>query len=135
MAPTDQAAGPMRFSPPVCYQLSQAGTSSLLRIHLPPHTASNDLNSPLVPPWTTLVFGRLGAKLPHLLRVSCEQLHPQPQCTSGQVWGFAISFPLILVHCRIRFARCVPSTSYCILQTRSFPATPLQFGLSSPWSG
>jgi hypothetical protein len=39
-----------RFSPPDCYQLSQAGISSLLRIHLPPHTASFDLGLPLVSP-------------------------------------------------------------------------------------
>ena len=36
-----------RFYPPHCYQLSQAGTSSLLRIHLPPHTASDHLEFPL----------------------------------------------------------------------------------------
>jgi hypothetical protein len=43
--------GSSRFSPPVCYQLSQARTSSLLRIHLPPSTASVSLESPLVPPY------------------------------------------------------------------------------------
>jgi len=41
--------GSFRFYPPDCYQLSQAGTSSLLRSHLPPHTASVGLESPLVP--------------------------------------------------------------------------------------
>ena len=39
-APVDFCDGSSRFYPPVCYQLSQAGTSSLLRIHLPPRTAS-----------------------------------------------------------------------------------------------
>ena len=39
-APADFSDGSSRFYPPVCYQLSQAGTSSLLRIHLPPRTAS-----------------------------------------------------------------------------------------------
>ena len=36
-----------RFYPPHCYQASLAGISSLLRIHLPPHTASDCLESPL----------------------------------------------------------------------------------------
>ncbi len=36
-----------RFYPPHCYQVSQAGTSTLLRIHLPPPTASDHLEFPL----------------------------------------------------------------------------------------
>ncbi len=36
-----------RFYPPHCYQVSQAGTSSLLRIHLPPHTTLVCLKFPL----------------------------------------------------------------------------------------
>ena len=36
-----------RFSPPDCYQLSLAGTSSLLRVRLPPHTALACLELPL----------------------------------------------------------------------------------------
>ena len=39
--------GSSRFSPPDGYPLSQAGISTLLRIHLPPHTASIRLESPL----------------------------------------------------------------------------------------
>ena len=31
--------------------------------------------------------------------------------------------------------RCVQLTSYRFLQTLPLPATPLRFGLSSPWSG
>src|SRR6266545_3057459 len=31
--------------------------------------------------------------------------------------------------------RCVQFTSYRFLQTLPLPATPLRFGLSSPWSG
>ena len=54
MAP-DTSRGPSRgssrFSPPDCYQLSQAGTSSLLRSHLPPCTASFDLEFPLESPY------------------------------------------------------------------------------------
>jgi hypothetical protein len=79
-----------RFSSPVCCQLSQAGTSSLLRIHLPPHTASVGLESPLVPAWTPSLYGRPGARLPQLLRVSCERPHPQSHRRPDQVWGFAI---------------------------------------------
>ena len=50
-SPHRPRCGSSRFSPPVCYQLSQAGTSSLLRSHLPPHTASFSLESPLGPPY------------------------------------------------------------------------------------
>ena len=50
-SPHRPRCGSSRFSPPVCCQLSQAGTSSLLRIHLPPHTASISLESPLGPPY------------------------------------------------------------------------------------
>ena len=39
-APADACGGSSRFYPPDCYQLSEAGTSRLLRIHLPPRTAS-----------------------------------------------------------------------------------------------
>ena len=46
-APAEACGGSSRFYPPDCYQLSQAGTSSLLRIHLPPRTASI---RPWVPP-------------------------------------------------------------------------------------
>ena len=50
-APDEQAAWSFRFYPPHCYQLSKAGTSSLLRNHLPPHIASVGLELPLVPPY------------------------------------------------------------------------------------
>ena len=46
-APANLAAGHPGFPPPDGYPLSPAGTSSLLRIHLPPHTASIRLESPL----------------------------------------------------------------------------------------
>ena len=39
-APNKLCCWSPRFYPPVCYQLSQAEASSLLRIHLPPHYAS-----------------------------------------------------------------------------------------------
>jgi len=51
IAPHELSRGSSRFYPPHCYQLSQAGTSSLLRSHLPPHTASFGLESPLGPPY------------------------------------------------------------------------------------
>ena len=47
--PMNSAIRSFRFSPPLCYQASQAGTSSLLRTHLPPYTASLSLGSLLVP--------------------------------------------------------------------------------------
>jgi hypothetical protein len=50
-SPHRPRCGSSRFCPPVCYQLSQAGTSSLLRSLLPPHTASLNLESPLGPPY------------------------------------------------------------------------------------
>ena len=47
--PLISAIRSFRFSPLLCYQASQAGTSSLLRTHLPPYTASLSLGSLLVP--------------------------------------------------------------------------------------
>lgn len=114
-----------RFYPPVRYRLSQAGTSSLLRIHLPPHTASEDLESPLVPSWTPSGFGRAGARLPQLLRVSREQPHPQSQYRSDQVWGFATFSTLTHLHCRIWFAcavcRSLPIASFRPCRYRQRP--------------
>lgn len=45
--PPQTGCGSFRFYPPHCCQASLAGTSSLLRIHLPPHTASVRLEFPL----------------------------------------------------------------------------------------
>ena len=91
-----------RFCPPDCYQLSPAGTSSLLRIHLPPYTASVSLELPLEPPYPN--HQRNDVRLPQLLRAPCERSHPQSHCRSDQVPGFTLfcTFPLLL--CRIRFA-------------------------------
>ena len=114
----------MQFSPPVCCQLSQAGTSSLLRIHLPPHTASVGLEFPLVPAWKPSLYGRSGARLPQLLRVSCERPHPQSHRRSDQVWGFTIFGTLTHLQCRIWFAfavcRSLPIASFrpCRYQQR-----------------
>ena len=105
----------MQFSPPVCCQLSQAGTSSLLRIHLPPHTASVGLEFPLVPAWTPSLYGRSGARLPQLLRVSCERPHPQSQCRPDQVWGFAIFGTLTHLQCRIWFAYALEAVHFLLL--------------------
>jgi hypothetical protein len=115
MAPADQAAGPMQFSPPVCCQLSQAGTSSLLRIHLPPHTASVGLEFPLVPAWKPSLCGRSGARLPQLRRVSCERPHPQSHRRSDQVWGFTIFGTLTHLQCRIWFAFALEAVHFLLL--------------------
>ena len=59
ISPHRPRCGSSRFSPlPTCrdYQLSQAGTSSLLRILLPPYTASLSLESPLGPPYPYLLM-------------------------------------------------------------------------------
>lgn len=53
--PADWTAGSFRFSPPLCYQASQAGISTLLRNHLPPHIASVSLGLPLELPYPCLL--------------------------------------------------------------------------------
>ena len=50
-SPHTPCCGSSRFSPPVCYQLSQAGISLLLRSLLPPYITSFGLESPLGPPY------------------------------------------------------------------------------------
>ena len=50
-SPHRPCCGSSRFSPPVCYQLSQAGISLLLRSLLPPRIASFSLESPLGHPY------------------------------------------------------------------------------------
>lgn len=86
--PHEPGRGSSRFYPPVCYQLSQAGTSSLLRIHLPPCTASFDLESPLgsLYPQTT----RNDTRLPQSPPAPYELRHPQSLHGSDQVSGFAL---------------------------------------------
>jgi hypothetical protein len=90
-----------RFSPPDCYQLSQAGTSSLLRIHLPPCTASFDLEFPLESPYPQPA--RNDTRLPQLLRAPCKLPHPQSLNRSDQVSGFALFCTLTHQLSRIRF--------------------------------
>jgi hypothetical protein len=107
-APRGQGRGSSRFYPPDCYQLSQAGTSSLLRIHLPPCTASFDLESPLEShyPLTT----RDDTRLPQLLRTPCELPHPLSLHGSDQEWGFALFCTLTHPLSRIRFTCAVCSS-------------------------
>ena len=113
-----------RFCPPVCYQLSQAGISSLLRSHLPPHTASVSLESPLAPSCMPLVFRQLDMRLPQLRRVPCDRCHPQPPRRSDQEQGFTLQCTLTHLPCRIRFAfamyRSLPIASFrpCRCQQR-----------------
>ncbi len=94
-----------RFSPPVCYQLSQAGTLSLLRNHLPPRTASTSLEFPLVPvlpdPLTVRTWTIRG--FPSYLLAPCKLRHPQSHDRFDQVSGFALLCTLTHLPCRIRF--------------------------------
>jgi len=102
ISPRTSKNGSFRFYPPHCYQLSQAGISSLLRDHLPPHTASISLEFPL-----ELLYPskkRNSARLPRLRRTPCEQSHPQTRHGTDQVPGFALFCTLTLPHRRIRFA-------------------------------
>ena len=106
-----------RFSPPDGYPPSSAGTSSLLRILLPPHTASVRLEFPLVLSYPTLGYAlRNNMRLPQLLTGSCEPPHPQSRHGSDQVLGFALFCTLTHPHRRIRFAFAV----CCSLPIASF---------------
>lgn len=87
-APREPGRGSSRFFPPDCYQLSQAGTLSLLRIHLPPRTASFDLESPLESPYP--LPARNDTRLPQLPRAPCELPHPHSLHGSDQESGFAL---------------------------------------------
>ena len=130
--PSDRSS---RFYPPVCYQLSQAGTSSLLRNHLPPRTASNGLESPLVPSLTMSLSVKHGTirGFPSYLPAPCEQPHPQSRYGIRPGTGLCAMLhaypPVAPNQVRLRY---VPFTSYRFLQTLTLPATPLRFGLSSP---
>ena len=117
--------GSSRFCPPVCYQLSQAGTSSLLRSHLPPCIASLSLESPLGHPYPyPSNDGWNNARLPQLLRAPCELLHPQSRHGFDQVLGVTPFCTLTLPCRRIRFTcavcRSLPIASFrpCRCQQR-----------------
>jgi len=122
LPPTNQAVGSSRFYPPHCYQASQAGISSLLRNHLPPHTASIRLGFLLV----LLYSAKHGnsARLPRLRQAPGEQSHPQSRIRNDQVSGFALFWTLTLLIRRIRFAyamyRSLPIASFrpCRYQQR-----------------
>jgi len=127
-----------RFYPPDCYQLSQAGTSSLLRNHLPPRTASKGLESPLAPSLlpSPTVRNETIRGFPSYLPAPCKLPHPQSRCEIRSGIGLRVTLhacpPAAPNQVRLR---CVQLTSYRFLQTLPLPATPLRFGLSSPWSG
>ena len=120
--PWQLSARSFRFSPPHCYQLSQAGTSTLLRDHLPPHIASVSLEFPLELPYPPKK--RNNMRLPRLRRVPCEQSHPQSRYGADQVLGFALFCTLTLPYRRIRFTcamyRSLPIASFrpCRCQQR-----------------
>ena len=120
--PANQAARSFRFYPPHCYQASQAGTSSLLRNHLPPHIASVGLELPLEPSYPC---NGNNIRLPRLRRIPCEQSHPQAHYGTDQVSGFALFRTLTLPQRRIRFAcamYCSPEVSAYLLSLPSDPA-------------
>jgi hypothetical protein len=124
--PMNRAIGSSRFCPPHCYQLSQAGISTLLRTHLPPHTASIRLGLLLVLLYSDKKKLGNGARLPRLRRVPCEQSHPQSRIRADQVSGFALFGTLTLLIRRIRFAcamyRSLPIASFrpCRYQQRPY---------------
>jgi hypothetical protein len=92
-----------RFYPPDCYQLSSAETSSLLRDHLPPHTASLRLGSPLVLHYLQPLLSENDMRLPQLPRTPGKLRHPQSPNGFDQVSGFALFCTLTLPSGRIRF--------------------------------
>jgi len=104
--PRRPSDGSSRFYPPDCYQLSQAGTSSLLRIHLPPRTASKGLEFPLVPSlpdpstkWIETIRG-----FPSYLWLPVSYRILNHVTGYDQVSGFALCCTLTHPLRRIRFA-------------------------------
>ena len=101
--PSDRSS---RVYPPDCYQLSQAGISSLLRIHLPPRTASKGLEFPLVPSlpdpstkWIETIRG-----FPSYLWLPVSYRILNHVTGYDQVSGFALCCTLTHPQRRIRFA-------------------------------
>ena len=94
-----------RFSPPDGYPLYQAGTSSLLRIHLGPHTASIHIESPLEfhYPLRTHRAERYEAS-PVTDGLLYELPHYPTRHGSEEVLGVALFSTLTHPHLRIRFA-------------------------------
>ena len=99
--PRRPGSGSSRFYPPVCYQLSQAGTSSLLRVLLRPPPLRSASGLPLRLPFP--FFPGTIRVLPQLPRTPCELPHPQPRVRADQVSGFALCCTLTLLPRRIRF--------------------------------
>lgn len=134
LSPQDLHLWSFRFYPPHCYQASLAGTSSLLRTHLPPRTLST-LESPLASK-ALPSQPRFGVRLPPLLQAPSKQRRPASHHRSDRVSDFALfrrlAAPVVPYQVQLRY---VSLTSYGFLQTQLLPATPLPFGLSSPRSG
>lgn len=94
-----------RFYPPHCYQLSQAETSSLLRVHLPPRTNiylefAPCIDTSILP--MDLVSGFLG-----YYTGPCQKSHPQTLFKFDQVSDVASFCTLVHLNSRIRFAYAV----------------------------
>lgn len=93
-----------RFSPPDGYPLSSAGTSTLLRNHLPPRTAPERLEFPLERPFPIAKHQQqYDTRLPQVRCGPCLRQHPQSRCRSDLVSGFATFRTLTHLHRRIRF--------------------------------
>jgi hypothetical protein len=86
-----------------------------LRIHLPPCTASFDLESPLESPYP--LTERNDTRLPQLPRTPCEQHHPQTLHRADQEQGFALFCTLTHPWSRNRFT-CAVSSSLPIASFR-----------------
>ena len=124
------------FCPPHCYQASLAGTSSLLRAHLPPCMSLAVCLSLLLQDRPQRSSPSDDTGLPQLGQAPCERSHPQSRNRSDRVLDIALfcrlATPVAPNLVRLRY---VPLTSYGFLQTPPLPVTPLPFGLSSPRSG
>ena len=114
LSPLDLRLWSFRFSPPRCYQASLAGTSSLLRAHLPPHTLPK-LELPLVS--IALPYRpRGGVRLPPLLQAPCKQLHPTTHHRSDRVSDFALfrrlAAPVVPLRFTCVMCRLLPMASF-----------------------
>ena len=134
--PTSRCWRSSRFCPPHCYQASLAGTSSLLRAHLPPCMSLAGCLSLLLQDRPQRSSPSDDTGLPQLGQAPCERSHPQTRNRSDRVLDIALfcrlATPVAPYLVRLRY---VPLTSYGFLQTPPLPVTPLPFGLSSPRSG
>src|SRR5690554_6095458 len=120
-----------RFSPPVCYQLSLAGGSSLLWIHLNP--APHRLTSCFHLFGLPIVIGGYWASL---VKSACLNLNPSVITRRViQLSGFPTPSKVTHPECQLRFACAfVPDSPLGFLQTPPLPVTPLPIGcLPAGW--